>query len=92
MVLLQGGSALAEWSSNANDAADIAPGIVEGSFIGGGPIDKSVAGRNEFDSIVDGFTGFNDMEVILVPFLRDVKRDEVAISFSQDLGAVFDAE
>jgi hypothetical protein len=32
------------------------------------------------------------MEVILVPFLHDVKRDEVAISFSQDLGAVFDAE
>jgi len=49
VVLLQGGIALAEWSGNANDAADIAPGVVEGFFIGGGPIDKAVAGRDEFD-------------------------------------------
>ena len=92
VVLLQGGITLAKWPSYAYDAADIAPGVEEGFFIGGGPIDKAVAGRNEFDSIVDGFTGFNDMEVVLAPYLHNMKRDEVPISFSQDLGAVIDAE
>lgn len=92
VVLLQGGSTLAKWPSYAYDAADIAPGVEEGFFIGGGPIDKAVTRRNEFDSIVDGFTGFNDMEVVLAPYLHNMKRDEVAISFSQDLGAVVDPE
>lgn len=32
------------------------------------------------------------MEVVLAPYLHNMKRDEVAISFSQDLGAVVDPE
>ena len=41
---------------------------------------------------MDGLAGFNDMEIILAPFLHYVRRDEVVVSFSQDLGAVLDAE
>ncbi len=90
--MLQGGVALPEWAGNTYDAAEIAPGVVKRFFIGGGPVDEAVAGRDEFDSIMDGFTRFNDMEVILAPFLQDVIRDEVVVSFSQDLGAVLGAE
>lgn len=74
-----------EGTGHPDDSANL-PRIVPERFLGSsGPIDESVAARDEFDLVDEGLSSGENLEVVFPNLFPDVFWDVVVISFTQNL-------